>query len=375
MSKAADPGWFERFLLPGLAFKAVVIGGGYATGRELAEFFIPSGPWGGLLGMILAMLIWSAVCALTYAFAHMTGAYDYRSFFRGLLGRFWIIFEAAWLMLLVLILAVVAAAAGEIGAALFGWPGWIGTLILSAAIVGVTAYGTEAAARLFRYSSTLIYVVYALFLVLALASFGDLIGPQLARPVRSDGWAVAGVTYASYNVVAAVAILPFLRRLTSRRDAVIAGLLSGPLAMLPAILFFLCMAAFYPAIGAEALPSDFLLRRIGLAWFHLLFQLMIFCALLETGIGIVNAFHERIANSSGQDRLSLNVRFLIGAVLVLGSAFAASAIGLVALIARGYGAFGWIMLGLFVLPLMTIGLWRLTRAADPSPAYTPGVSP
>ena len=28
---------FQRFLLPGFAFKAVVIGGGYATGRELAE--------------------------------------------------------------------------------------------------------------------------------------------------------------------------------------------------------------------------------------------------------------------------------------------------------------------------------------------------
>ena len=51
--------WFQRFLLPGFAFKAVVIGGGYATGRELAEFFLPSGPWGGIAGMLLAMVIWS----------------------------------------------------------------------------------------------------------------------------------------------------------------------------------------------------------------------------------------------------------------------------------------------------------------------------
>ena len=35
---------FQRLILPGLAFKAAVIGGGYATGRELAEYFIPSGP-------------------------------------------------------------------------------------------------------------------------------------------------------------------------------------------------------------------------------------------------------------------------------------------------------------------------------------------
>ena len=363
----ARPTWFQRFVLPGIAFKGVVIGGGYATGRELAEFFLPPGPLGGLFGMVLAMLVWSAVCALTYAFAHMTRAYDYRTFFGNLLGRFWVAFEIAWLLLLVLILAVVSAAAGAIGAALFGWPEWIGTLMLAAAIIGVTAYGTEAAERLFRFSSTLIYVVYALFLVLALTSFGDRIGPQLERTVPSGGWAIAGVTYASYNVVAAVAILPFLRHLTSRRDAVIAGVLSGPLAMAPAILFFLCMVAFYPDIGAETLPSDFLLRRIGLPWFQLLFQLMIFFALLETGVGIVNAFQERIAQRTTEHRLSLRNRLLIGGVLVLGSAFAASAVGLVALIASGYVAFGWIMLVVFVVPLATIGLWRLARTPESGP--------
>jgi uncharacterized membrane protein YkvI len=36
---SASSTWFQRFLPPGFAFKAVVIGGGYATGRELAEFF------------------------------------------------------------------------------------------------------------------------------------------------------------------------------------------------------------------------------------------------------------------------------------------------------------------------------------------------
>ena len=77
--------WFKRFLLPGFAFKAVVIGGGYATGRELAEFFLPSGPWGGLAGMVLAMLAWSLICALTFAFAHAARAYDYRTFFERLL--------------------------------------------------------------------------------------------------------------------------------------------------------------------------------------------------------------------------------------------------------------------------------------------------
>jgi hypothetical protein len=46
-SHGEGPSRLQRFVLPGLAFKAVVIGGGYSTGRELAEYFMPSGPWGG----------------------------------------------------------------------------------------------------------------------------------------------------------------------------------------------------------------------------------------------------------------------------------------------------------------------------------------
>src|SRR5690606_6365361 len=94
---ASEPGttssWFQRFLLPGFALKAVIIGGGYATGRELAEYFVPAGPWGGLAAMVLAMAIWSLVAALTFALARAMNAYDYRSFFQQLLGPAWVAFE------------------------------------------------------------------------------------------------------------------------------------------------------------------------------------------------------------------------------------------------------------------------------------------
>ena len=127
--------WFQRYLLPGFAFKAVIIGGGYATGRELAEFFLPAGPWGGLAAMVFAMLVWSLVCIATFLFARAYGARDYLSFFRALLGRGWVVFEAAYLIFVVLILAVFGAAAGEIGAALTGLPHLIGTLALLVAII------------------------------------------------------------------------------------------------------------------------------------------------------------------------------------------------------------------------------------------------
>ena len=363
--------WFQRFLLPGFAFKAVVIGGGYATGRELAEFFLPSGPWGGLAGMVLAMLVWSLVCALTFAFAHRFGTYEYRSFFAKLLGPFWIVFEIAYLLFVVLILSVFGAAAGAIGAATLGLPPIVGTLALAAAIARFVTFGNASVERLFKYVSFLLYGVYILFVLLSVNSFGSRIADSFALPAPSDGWALGGLTYASYNIVGAVVILPVMRHLTSRRDAVIAGIVAGPLAMLPALLFFICMIAFYPGIASQTLPSDFILQQLHFPLFHLLFQLMIFAALLESGTGSVHAINERVATVWRRRRgeeLSHRARAGVAAVLLIGCIFVADRIGLVALIGQGYRVLAYTLLAVYVVPLLTVGLFRLLRAG----AHVPG---
>ena len=219
----APSSWYQRYILPGFAFKAAVIGGGYATGREMAEFFMPSGAWGGVLSIALAMVIWSVVAALTFVFARQTGALDYRHFFRQLLGRFWILYEIAFILALVIVLAVFGAAAGKIGESLLGLPTLVGTLLLVAGIALFTALGNDSVEALFKWVSLLLYGVYALFVVLALVKFGDRI--EVAFDDRSVGpdWLVLGVTYAAYNIVGAIMILPVVRHLKSDRDALVSG--------------------------------------------------------------------------------------------------------------------------------------------------------
>jgi uncharacterized membrane protein YkvI len=361
------PSWFQRYLLPGFAFKGVVIGGGYATGRELAEFFLPSGPLGGLLAIGLAMLVWSGVCILTYMFARALRAFDYRSFFRALLGPAWLLFEITYLPFLVLLLAVFGAAAGEIGAAAFGLPVLVGSLAFVAATVLVTMFGANSVERLFKYMTMFLYSVYALFGILALSSFGGASFANIAAAEPGASWISGGATYGAYNLVGAIAILPILRHLTSTKDAVIAGALSGPLAIWPAFVFFICMVAFYPQIGGETLPSDFLLRQLNLPIFYFAFQLMILVALLESGVGIVHGLNERIAGVYEARRgkaLSARARLVIGAAVLLGSVFVADRIGLVALIAQGYRALAIALLVVFVAPLLTIGVWRLSARRE-----------
>ena len=370
-SDTAAPTRFQRFLLPGFAFKAVVIGGGYATGRELAEFFLPSGPKGGLAGIALAMAIWSVVCAVTFAFARAVRAYDYRSFFQQLLGPGWIIFEVAYVLFVILILSVFGAAAGAIGAATMGLPPLVGTLALAIAIALFATFGNASVERLFKYVTFLLYGVYMVFVILSFSRFGDRIADSLAIAAPTDGWALGGLTYASYNVVGAVVILPVMRHLTSRRDAVVAGLIAGPLAMLPALLFFTCMIGFYPGIADETLPSDFLLRQLHLPLFHLIFQFMIFAALLESGTGAVHAINERVAavwrHRRGAD-LPHRARGLIAAGLLIGCIFVADRFGLVALIGSGYRFLAYTLLAVYIAPLLTVGVARMIRVSQVQPA-------
>ncbi|HEY7512859.1 MAG TPA: hypothetical protein VIC87_00195, partial [Vicinamibacteria bacterium] len=220
--------FFRRYLLPGFVFEAAVIGGGYATGRELVEFFLPAGPLGGLLAMVVTMAVWSAVLAVSFELARRARAYDYRSFTRLLLGRGWFLFEIAYLLLIVLVLAVMGAAAGEIVKSLFGVPKLLGSLAMIACVGLILLQSSTAIEEFLSWSVAYLYLVYVVFLTWSLLAFGDRVEASLLAEPLGRRWFLAGVTYAGYNVATIPAVLFCIRHLTSRREAVVAGLLAGP---------------------------------------------------------------------------------------------------------------------------------------------------
>ena len=231
-----------------------MIGGGYATGRELVEFFLPSGPWGGLMAMLLATVIWSVVCALTFLFARATQQPGLPHFLpqpaRAVAGSS---SRSPTCLFIVLILAVFGAAAGAIGKALFGWPTLVGTLCLMVGIASFAAFGNTSVERLFKWVSFFLYGVYALFVVLALASSAIASWRVSRTPVPTDGWALGRPDLCRLQHRRRGVILPVLRHMRSDRDAVVAGVLAGPLAMIPALAVL--------HLHGGVLPADRAARR------------------------------------------------------------------------------------------------------------------
>lgn len=362
--------FFKRYLLPGFVFEAAVIGGGYATGRELVEFFLPAGPWGGLLGMAVSMLLWSAVLMISFELARLARAYDYRSFFKLLLGPGWFLFEIAYFLLMIIVMAVMGAAAGEITNGLFGAPKLVGSLAMIAGTGLVLFYSNAIIEKFLALSVGYLYLVYLIFVVWSVVAFGDRIAANVASVPVGTQWFKAGITYAGYNVASIPAVLFCIRHLTRRREAVVAGLLAGPLGMLPGALFYVAMMGYYHEIGAVTLPSAFLLDKLQAPWFAWAFQIAVLLTLVDTGVAMLHAINERVAKAYEERQRTMPriVRPALSVTVMLASVYAASAVGLVDLIAKGYGLLTYAFIVLLILPVLTVGIWKVFRPGTTSAA-------
>ncbi|MCP4727733.1 MAG: hypothetical protein GY863_22020, partial [bacterium] len=221
--KLFDSAVFRKYLLPGFVFQSVVIAGGYGTGREIVEYFLNYGPLGGLLGMILiATVIWSLTLALSFEFARLFKAYDYRSFFKVLLGKYWFLFEIIYLYGMLLILAVVGSAAGVLIRDNFGVDYIAGVIIMFIVVGLLTFKGSRSIEKFLAGWSFILYAVYAVILVVTLTHFGPVIKDSFLTYEAKPGWLMGGFKYALYNINVIPAVMFCLTHIETRKEAVTA---------------------------------------------------------------------------------------------------------------------------------------------------------
>lgn len=358
--------FFKKYLLPGFVFQSVIIAGGYGTGRELVEYFLNFGPIGGILGMLLiTTLMWSIVLAVTYEFSRKLRAYDYRTFFMNLLGPVWFIFEIIYILYMLIVLAVIGSAAGILIRDNFGIPYILGVMIMLAAVGFLTFKGSGLIENFLSFWSMILYVIYAVFFAVALAKFGPEIQRSLASGSILPGWALGGFKYAFYNLANVAAVLFCLNHIETRKEAISAGLLSGLIGIFPAFLFFIAVVGQYPAILPEEIPAVFVLQKLGVPFLLILFQIVLFGTLIETGTGMIHSVNERIHSALRSRKKELRQwQRPIVAIIFLLIALGISTFGLINLIAKGYGTASWGFLFVYILPVMTYGVYKIIKSRN-----------
>jgi uncharacterized membrane protein YkvI len=198
--------------------------------------------------------------------------------------------------------------------------------------------------------------------------YGESIFAQFEPSPVEFSWLFSGAKYAALNAGIIPAALFCVVHLQSKRNALISGALSGPIIMAPALLLFLSLISQYPLVLSEPIPTNTLLQLIDLPFFAVFFQILLIGTVINTGAAFVHGFNERVhqALRSKERRLTALHRSVISIVIMVLSVFAAERVGLINLVSKGYGAFTLVSLAVFIVPVLTVGVWKAMMPARSS---------
>ena len=357
--------FFNVYIVPAAVFISVVMGGGYGTGREVVEFFTRYGILGGLLGIGVAACVFAVVLACTYEFARVFQVYDYRTFFGKLIGPFWICFEILYLLLFLLVLGVVGSAAGNILEEEFGISSLVGMAGVLVLVIALVYFGREAVEKVLTLWSIGMYVVFVAYFIQVMDHDDVDILQAVKNGAVEVGWLQGGVLYAMYNLAIAPVLLFSTRAISSRSEAIMAGLVTGLAVMIPAVLFHVSYAVGYPAVLDEPVPNYWMMSQYTTPLLLGIFLIALLGTLVETGAGLVQGFIERIEAvlKPGEDEALGHPARAGIAIVTLGLGGLLGSLGIVSLVAKGYSALSVGFALVYIIPICTLGILKIMKSS------------
>lgn len=365
-------GSFGKYVLPGIILQSVMIGGGYATGREIVEYGAKYGALGWLSGLG-TFLGFAVIAALTYELIRLTKAYDFKTFMKTIGGPLWIVFDIVYLLFMVVIIAVMASATGNIVEQTLGLNYWVGVVAITVVVAILNFYGSRLIERFETLGTVALYAGYIIFSVLVIGTFGKNISTVFANHDTSFiGGSVSagkalwsGVLYCAYNLVVMPATFFTIERQTRRVESVVSGIIGGVLATIPWFLTYFAVMCFYPNPDVLGASVPWLAMMQGTAGpvVIAIFGIVMGWTLIETSTGIIHAALERVNNGlkeahkppmTGKQQAILTIIVLVGSMVL-------SKVGIIDLIATVYNALSYAFLAIYVLPLITVGVYKIFK--------------
>jgi uncharacterized membrane protein YkvI len=104
-----------------------------------------------------------------------------------------------------------------------------------------------------------------------------------------------------------------------------------------------------------------MLQQLGFAWLLVIYVVLLFGTIAQTGVGMLQGLNERLDgwwNERHGRALTSRTHSLIALGAVLASLLLAN-VGIVGLVAKGYGTLAWFVLAIYVIPVLTLGVFKL----------------
>lgn len=365
-------GAIGKYLLPGIILQSVLIGGGYATGREIVEYGAKFGAYGWLSGFA-TFLGFFIVSALTFEYLRLHKIYDFKSFIKGIAGPLCHVFDVVYFFFMIIIIAVMSSATGAIVEQTTGLNYWYGVGAITVIVGILNFYGEKLIESFETFGTIILYIGYIMFSYLVISSDTG----NIARVFETNDssfmpgttemdalW--AGIIYMAFNLVVLPASFFTVKRQTSRQQTVVSGFIAGLLMTIPWFLTYYAVMVYYPSkevLGAQV-PWVVMMQSCGApGWLYAFFGLVMGWTLIETSTGIIHAMIERVDTGlveNGKPKMSRGQKGIMTLIILVASTVMAQ-IGIIDLIAKAYNALAYAFIAIFLVPLLTVGVYKICQ--------------
>lgn len=375
----------KKFVFPAAIGVAAVwfgshAGGGFATGRQEVEYFVQFG-WHSIWIGLLSMLILGTAIYFGLELARVHNVSDYKSLVKKLYAPYDIVFANLW-DLFYLYGALLGTAAAIAGASdllrqALHIPYGIAVVIIGTILLLFTIFG----AGLVRHASTgmAVFIIGALLIVTILgikmgaANLGDVV----SRKATGAGFGKIlwmALLYGAFQSILIAPIVSVSEALKTRKNNFLAALYGFLVNGAMLILVCIMLLSFYPAVIKENLPVYFVTTQLGHKWLFALYSLILFIALISTGVGlvfgVVKRFEVSWTKESGLFK-NVGIKRITICLACLLTATGVSLFGLTAIVAKGYGSLGILAIFLNIIPLLFIAPFKIRKARKEQSAAGP----
>lgn len=353
----------RAIIIPGLVFQSVVTGGGFATGREIVQYCLRH----GVAFIWILLIVFSAFTLLFFLLietAKRFKAYDYRSWAKKVLPKFWIVLDVLFIMMAILVCAIVLSGAVEVLQDIIAIPAILG---MSGAIliIGLISFGGRKLVLFTKVIGALLLTFG--YLAFAIGSIQNSTKELLSTStmiVSKDSWLFSALEYVGYNTVALPACLYALTDIKSTKQSIIASIIAGILLVIPMFLVAISILTLAPNILTSPVPLHDVIKYLRSPLLLGIYYCILIWTLIDTAIGMVFAITNRIEihlYDLGKKKLTGWYRAILAVSFVIASTLLAQ-VGIIALVAKGYSLMAYCFIAILVIPLIYVGTMSVTSS-------------
>lgn len=288
-----------------LAYMSVVIGGGFASGNEVLQFFSGYGV-AGVAGSVISAVLFAFLGMQIARISSVMRAASHKQVLYIMFGK-----QAGLVVDLILsfflygVGVVMLAGAGSTLAQQFGLVPLVGSIVMTVLVIGTLCLNVRGIINLISVVMPFLLVLVLAIMVYSIytstASVEEL--SQVATEVTVitflgadvPHWALSGVLYASFNIAVGFPMLAVIGGLTQSPKAAGRGGVAGGLGLgFLIILLNIGLFANLDKLQGVEIPTLMLAQNIH-PWLAVLLSIALVCMIYSTAVGMFFAFSARFA--------------------------------------------------------------------------------